>query len=61
MIFVTGVAVALGVTGYMAYGNLTADSILFNLELDTNLSITIQIFYLLVITGSLIVQFMPIT
>ena len=55
MIGVTGIALALGVTGYMAYGNLTEDSILFNLELDSNLSITLQVFYLLVITGSLIV------
>mmetsp|Transcript_34152 Transcript_34152/g.24663 ORF Transcript_34152/g.24663 Transcript_34152/m.24663 type:complete len:86 (+) Transcript_34152:930-1187(+) len=55
MIFVTVIALALGITGYMAYGNLTGDSILFNLELDSTLSRTLQIFYLLVITGSLIV------
>mmetsp|Transcript_8486 Transcript_8486/g.6030 ORF Transcript_8486/g.6030 Transcript_8486/m.6030 type:complete len:82 (-) Transcript_8486:388-633(-) len=60
MTFVTALALLLGVTAYMAYGNLTADSILFNLERGSSLTKALQVLYLIVITGSLVVQFMPI-
>ena len=54
------VGISVGVLGYMAFGNSTKSTILFNMPNEANVGIYAKVFYVITIMGSFVLVIQPI-
>lgn len=54
------IAVAVGYTGYFAFGNSSKSVILYNLPYEDPLSIIVKFFYLFTVMGSFVLLSQPV-